>query len=114
MPHLPPFLFLIGPPKCGKTTLVNLLCERDSSIAHCSFDEPIREATLQIFFPEQLHMGIDLREDDALQTQLPFTAITIAMWMSNLRRTLTGISPTLLGDIAKKLYTGALSDLYIR
>lgn len=99
---LPPFIFLIGPKGCGKTTLATLLCEKDSSIAHCSFDEPIREATLQIFYPEQLHMGLDLREDDALATALPFSAISIGTWMDNLRRTLTGISPTLIGDLAKK------------
>jgi hypothetical protein len=100
--RLPPFIFLIGPPKCGKTTLAALLCEKDSSIAHCSFDEPIREATLQIFFPEQLHLGIDLRDDDELNTALPFTNISIGHWMDSLRRTLTGISPTLIGDLAKK------------
>jgi hypothetical protein len=100
--RLPPFIFLIGPKGCGKTTLATLLCEQDNSIAHCSFDEPIREATLQIFFPEQLHMGLDLREDDAMATALPFTAISIGTWMDNLRRTLTGISPTLIGDLAKK------------
>jgi len=98
---LPPFIFLIGPKGCGKTTLATLLCE-NAAFAHCSFDEPIREATLQIFFPEQLHLGLDLREEDALNTSLPFTNLHIGDWMLSLRTLMKSISPYLIGDIAKK------------
>ncbi len=99
---LPPLLFLIGPPNCGKTTLANLLCEQSAYRAHCSFDEPIREATLQTFFPDQMHMGIDLREEAVLKQPLPFTSLTIGEWMVALRKLIDSISPTLAGDIAKK------------
>lgn len=71
-------------------------------IAHCSFDEPLREGTLQMFFPDQLHMGIDLRNEGELQTNLPFSAIQIGQFLANLRSMLRGLNPSMLGDLAKK------------
>src|SRR5258708_20004278 len=92
---LPPLLFLIGPPNCGKTTLATLLCDQSHFRAMCSFAEPIREATLQIFYPDQLHTGLDLREEDALKQPLPYTSLTIGEWMAPLRSLIDTISPTL-------------------
>ncbi len=99
---LPPLLFLIGPPDCGKTTLATLLCDQSHFRAMCSFAEPIREATLQIFYPDQLHTGLDLREEGVLKQPLPYTSLTIGEWMNSLRSLVDTISPTLIGDIAKK------------
>src|SRR5258708_12771757 len=98
---LPPLIFLIGPPNCGKTTLANLLCEQSAYRAHCSFDEPIREATLQTFFPDQMQMGIHLREEAVLKQPLPFTNLTIGDRMIALRKLIDSISPTLAADTPK-------------
>src|SRR5258707_13477219 len=96
----PPFLFLIRPPNCGKTTLANLLCEQSAYRAHCSFDEPIREATLQPFFPDQMHMGIDLREEALLKQPLPFTILTVGQWMIVLRRLIESIRQRIADESA--------------
>lgn len=100
--RLPPYVFLVGPRGCGKTTLAQLICEKNHRVAMAGFEEPIREATLAIFFPEQLHLGIDLRRPEVQQLSLPYTTHPAGRFMKSLRSTLTQMSPTLVGDLAKK------------
>lgn len=97
--RLPEFTFLIGPPGCGKTVLASYLADRDHRLCHMSFDEPVREATTNIFWPEDL-----MRRDNPRDAseQLPFTSYKLDTWMSIFRSSLRGLSPTLLGDLAKK------------
>src|SRR5258708_20196342 len=97
---LPPLLFLIGPPNCGKTTLANLLCEQSAYRAHCSFDEPILEATLQTFFHNQMHMGIDFREEAGLKQPIPFTNVPIERDITTSLNVTDSITPPLPSHIS--------------
>jgi hypothetical protein len=100
---LPRFTFLLGPEGCGKTTLARLLCVHNHRIAMASFDEPIREATLAMFFPDQLQTGIDLREEDTLRQPLPSCPISIGGFMHGFRKFLIKeISSFIRGDLAKR------------
>lgn len=117
MPHkikLPPFTFLVGPHGAGKTKLAELLCGNDPWLAFCSFDEPIRETVLATFFPDQMHIGIDLREEDILKMQLPLTTHTIGSFMTAYRAMLRSIQPSLIGDLAKKRVLGILGKSFNR
>lgn len=114
MLKLPPFTFLIGPRGCGRTTLAILMAEDDYGTAMCSFDEPVRETVLMVFYPDQLHKGLDLREKDVEELQLPFASITIEAFMANFRRMLTGLNPHMLGDLAKKRVASVIGPSFQR
>lgn len=63
--NLPTMLFLNGPPRSGKTTLSQLLSEQQPSIWTESFMEPIRQALLSIYFPnEVVSPGFSLRDPE--------------------------------------------------
>lgn len=99
---LPPYVFILGPKGSGRQALANLLWEDNHMRMIASFDEPIREATLAIFYPEQLHTGVDLRNPVVLGANAPFTAAPLADFMSGLKQGLRNLSPHLLGDLLKK------------
>jgi len=101
--RLPPFNFIIGPSGCGKTTLQNLLCEADTHMAPCGFDEPVRETVMTVFYADQpMGLHVDLREEEVERQTLPCTSLKIGEFMNTFRDLLRSISPTLLGDLAKK------------
>jgi hypothetical protein len=99
---LPLFTFLCGSPGSGKTKLAELLCSIDSNLLMASFDEPIREATLSTFYPDQMHLGLDLRDPETKKQQIPATGIAIGDFMSKYQNFLRQFSPFLIGEIAKR------------
>lgn len=99
---LPPYVFILGPKGSGRQTLAALLWEDKHTRMVASFDEPIREATLAIFYPEQLHTGIDLRDPTVLAANAPSTASPLADFMSGLKQGLRDLSPHLMGDLLKR------------
>lgn len=99
---LPPYVFILGPKGSGRQALANLLWEDNQMRVISSFDEPIREATLAIFYPEQLHTGVDLRNPVILGANAPYTASPLADFMSGLKQGLRNLSPHLMGDLLKK------------
>lgn len=103
IPKFPAFTFIAGPAGAGKTTLATLLSEADRRVAWMSFDEVIRETTLGIFWPENIHDGsVDLRRHADLTRNLPFTSTQAGTFMSQLRGLLKQMNPHLIGDLCKK------------
>lgn len=101
---LPTFTFLTGNPASGKTTLAMLLAQNDPSVAMASFDEPLREATLSLFFPHAVYdNNLDLRNSDTLRQCLPLSPLSIQTWLTEMRFFLMSkISMNVLGDLAKR------------
>jgi len=114
-PKLPAFTFLIGPHGCGKTALATMLAAQNSRVVMASFDEPLREATLSIFFPEQMHLGIDLRSPEGLATFLPGLGLRSIDFLSLFKKFLLDLSPNIFGDLAKRrtmqMYAGAFDHV---
>jgi len=79
---------LNGPKGSGKTTLCALLQGQDHDLCPVSFAEPIRNALLATFYPEELYTpgGMDLRQQDVKFRPLPVPnaagkSVTIRDWM---------------------------------
>jgi hypothetical protein len=85
---LPRFTFLNGPKGSGKTTLCALLQGQDFELCPVAFVEPIRNALLAIFYPDELYTpgGMDLRDQKVKFLSLPIPnaagkAVPIRNWM---------------------------------
>lgn len=100
MTSLPPYIFILGPKGCGKQTLANAMWSSDHTVNICSFDEIIREATVNIFFPAR-GMDIDFSDPEFLKQQCPRLPITIEAWMAILKRSLRALSHASIGDLLK-------------
>lgn len=101
--QLPPFTFINAPAGSGKTTLSQLLSKQDTSIAVCSFAEPIREALLATFYPEALISEINLKDPKIKNENIPGTSLTHREWMvaySNFMKNLH--NAYIFGDLAKR------------
>lgn len=70
---LPKYTFLRGPNGAGKSTLAELLCDQDSDLMRVSFAEPIRNALLGTFYPDEIFgpSTIDLRDGETKKRPLP-------------------------------------------
>jgi hypothetical protein len=101
--RLPPLTFLSGPPGCGKSTIADALSKQDSGLCRCSIAEPIRMALLSTFYPDQMTLGIDLRDGAVKASVIPGTGITHRQWMisfSEFMKSLFG--KQIFGDLAKR------------
>lgn len=113
---LPPYIFIIGPQGAGCKTFAEQLYNQDRTRVVCSFNEPIHEATLAVFYPEHLMQDISLTDPAQLAALAPFTSQTIATWLDSLKKLIRSYSSTLLGDLLKKrlnLARGAFSSYLI-
>lgn len=74
---LPKFTFINGPAGSGKSTLATLLCNTDKSVYRESFANPIRDAILATFFPDEgpIYFSFDLREGAIKRKLFPYQDI---------------------------------------
>jgi hypothetical protein len=103
MIRLPTFTFLSGPPGSGKSTIAEALADGDPGLCRVSIAEPIRMALLATFYPDQMTLGIDLRDGAVKKSFIPGTGVTHRKWMisySEWMKSLMG--KQVFGDLAKR------------
>jgi hypothetical protein len=101
--RLPQFTFLHGPPGCGKSTIAEALTSEDDGLCRCSIAEPIRMALLSVFYPDQMTLGIDLRDGGIKSSLIPGTGLTHRTWMISFSEWMKSkMGPQIFGDLAKR------------
>lgn len=113
---LPRFTFLCGPqPTLDiRKALTEALCSRDSGLLMCDFEEPLRSATVHLFY-SGMTMEHDLT-DPAERVISPILTFpinaTIEEWLSNLSSLLVDCyGPGAIGEIALRDYLSEGTDM---
>lgn len=96
---LPKFTFLCGPNTPAKLELAKAIADQDDTIMVGEFETPLREATVALFFDNNL-MDIDLSKSDQRTAAMPGFQQSAEDWIPVLEHTINMFGGWTLGRIA--------------